>query len=82
MKLILSLALVVPLWACSTTPPEAGQQQAAAKPDMVCTREAPTGRLMPTTTCRRVEDIERRRDEDRQAADRIQVTPHDVLTGR
>jgi len=48
---------------------------------MVCTREAPTGRIVPVTICRSVEEIERRRDADRQAAEQIPVGKHDVLLG-
>ena len=49
-----------------------------ADPKYVCTREATTGSNMVIRKCRLIEDVDARRDLDRDAAERIQTQPHDV----
>lgn len=89
MKTLAALALTLALAACASAPPEpaAAGATSARKPDVatamadpryVCTREATTGSNMVIRKCRLIEDVEARRQLDRDAAERIQTQPHDV----
>lgn len=89
MKNLAPLALALALAACATTSPEATTAEApsARKPDVatamadpkyVCVREATTGSNLVIRKCRLIEDVEARRDMDRDAAERIPTQPHDV----
>lgn len=89
MKILATLVLPLALAACATVPSEAPTADAASarKPDVatamadpkyVCTREATTGSNMVIRKCRLIEDVEARRELDRDAAERIHTQPHDV----
>lgn len=89
MKTLAILVSVLGLAACASAPTEAPTADAASarKPDVatamadpkyVCTREATTGSNMVIRKCRLIEDVDARRELDRDAAERIQTQPHDV----
>jgi hypothetical protein len=80
MKTVFVLTLAGGLVGCAT--PAAEPQQLASEEKVVCIVDAPTGSKIPTRQCRTVKDIDRVSRADRDTAERIPVSPHDVLLGR
>jgi hypothetical protein len=87
MKTLIATALastLVLLMGCSHTPPKliqppsyAGKQMASAEgasePNIVCTREIPTGLRQTVTRCRNTAEVDRRREMDRSWAEKLPV---------
>jgi hypothetical protein len=96
MKALLSIAITLPLLACTATVPEhaasanqaapasqvAQNSQNAREPRLVCTREIPTGTMMAVTRCRNIDDMATRTQSDREQSERIQTTVPDSVLGR
>lgn len=83
------LGCVVLVSACASAPPATQTAQAAggataqaSEGRVVCRNEAPTGMRIPITTCRRVAEIEKRSDNDRDWANNIPTEVPEVGRGR
>lgn len=76
MKSLSALTVALVLGACAATPPKPANGPplaATAKPKLVCTREVPTGTILPVTVCRTPEEIEQRRQHDMDSMDKAKA---------
>jgi hypothetical protein len=80
MKTAFALTLALSLAGCAA--PANEPQQLAVEERVVCIVDAPTGSKIPTRQCRTVKDIDRVSRADRDTAESIPVTLHEVLLGR
>lgn len=83
-----ALSCVLLAAGCASAPTPATQtaqaspQAQASEGRVVCRNEAPTGMRIPITTCRKVAEIEKRSDNDRDWANTIPTEVPDVVRGR
>ncbi len=77
-RLIAALALPLLAAACAVPEPSKNSGSTFVSGNMVCTRDAPTGNRIVSTTCRDRSEVEARADSDRRAAENIPTQPHDV----
>lgn len=80
-----ALVGVLALGGCAAPPAATTTAQAtpaaAESGRVVCRTEAPTGMRIPITTCRKVAEIEKRSDNDREWANSIATEVPDVGRG-